>query len=107
MSRAKSMPDDVKKSCLALVQGYSRRLRNADNALERQRVQAIEYAARNVGQDLSENDREALLQAIIKSCINGRKYPFEKLHVDIMERTCFYNRRTKFLSDIAEYMDLL
>jgi len=107
MSRRKKMPDDVKKSCLALVQGYERRHREADNALERQRVQAVEYAAGNVGRDLSERDREILLQAIFKSCTDGRKFPFEKLGVDMMERTCFYDRRTKFLMDIAKYMELL
>lgn len=107
MSRPKSMPDDVKKSCLALVQGYDRRHRAASNALELQRVRAVEYAAGNVGRDLSENDRQTLLQAIFKNCTDGRKFPFEKLGVDMMERTCFYDRRTKFLMDIAKYMDLL
>lgn len=107
MSRKKKMPDDVKKSCLALVQGYDRRHRAAGNALELQRVRAVEYAARNVGKDLGERDREILLQAIFKSCTDGRKFPFEKLGVDMMERTCFYNRRTRFLMDIAEYMELL
>ena len=107
MSRAKSMPDDVKKACLALVQGYERRHRAAENALELQRVRAVEYAAGNVGRDLAEADRRKLLQAIFKSCTDGRKYPFEKLGVDTMERSCFYDRRTKFLMDIAKYMDLL
>lgn len=107
MSRPKSMPDDVKKSCLALVQGYDRRHRGAGNALELQRVRAVEYAAGNVGLDLSEKDRQTLLRAIFKSCNDGRKFPFEKLGVDMMERTCFYDRRTKFLTDIAQYMDLL
>lgn len=107
MSRRKTMPDDVKKSCLALVQGYNRRHKTAGKALELQRLRAVEYAAGNVGQDLAEKDRQILLQAIFKSCMDGRKFPFEKLGVNMMERTCFYDRRTRFLTDIAKYMDLL
>lgn len=107
MSRSKSIPDDVKKICLALVQGYERRHKAAETPLELQRVRAVEYAAGNVGQDLNEKDRRTLLQAIFKSCTDGRKFPFEKLGVDMMERTCFYDRRTKFLMDIAKCMDLL
>lgn len=107
MSKPKLLPDDVKKSCLALVQGYSRRRKTADSPLELQRVRAVEYAAGNVGPDFSEQDRRKLTDAIIKNCISGRKYPFERLGVDMVERTYFYNHRMKFLADIAEYMDLL
>ena len=107
MSRSKSIPDDVKKICLALVQGHERRHKAAENPLELQRVRAVEYAAGNVGQDLNEKDRKTLLKAIFKSCTDGRKFPFEKLGVDMMERTSFYDRRTKFLMDIAKCMDLM
>lgn len=106
MSRPKVIPDDVKRICLALVQGYARRRVSAHSPLELQRLKAVEYAAGNVGQDLAEKDRENLLQAIFKSCTDGRKWPFEKLGIDVMERTCFYDRRTKFLADIAAYMEL-
>lgn len=107
MSRTKRLPDDVKKNCLALVQGYERRRRTADNPLERKRVQAVEHAVRNVGVDLSEKDREALRKAILKNCSNGRRYPFERLMVNGMERSCFYERRRKFLIDIAKYMEMM
>lgn len=107
MSRPKIIPDDVKKSCLALVQGYERRRKLACSPLELQRVQAVEYAAGNVGQDLTEHNRQVLLRAILRSCTEGRKCPFEKLGVDMMERTCFYDRRKKFLTDIAKYMEMI
>lgn len=107
MSRKKVLPDDVKKICLALVQGYERRRRLACHPLDLQRVRAVEYASDNVGRDLAEGDQRILLQAFMKSCTEGRKFPFEKLGVDIMERTCFYDRRTKFLEDIAKYMKLI
>lgn len=107
MSRVKILPDDVKKICLALVQGYERRCKGVSTQLELRRVCAVEYAMQNVGQDLSEADREHLASAIIRNCIDGRNAPFEALGVDIMERTCFYDRRLRFLIDIAKYMELL
>ena len=47
------------------------------------------------------------MQAIFQSCADGRKHPFERLGVAGMERSCFYERRMKFLVDIAKYMELV
>lgn len=74
---------------------------------ETRRMRAVEYAAERVGLDLGEKDRQHLKNAIFKSCIDGRKYPFERLGIDNMERSCFYDRRRKFLYDIAIFMDLI
>jgi len=78
-----------------------------ENLLETQRMRAVEYAADNVGLDLAEKDRQILINAMFKSCIQGRKYPFERLGVEGMERSCFYERRLKFLADIAKYMKMI
>lgn len=162
MSRQKKLSDDVKKECLALVKGYSRRKReynlrrtelmnitpnnivtikdwnDPDNEKKHegvvlpgnhyasrttediadriqslellpdtQRMRAVEHAADRIGLDLSEKDRQILVKAVFKSCIEGRKYPFERLGVEGMERSCFYERRTKFLVNIAKYMGLI
>lgn len=74
---------------------------------ETQYMRAVEYAEKNVGLDLIENDRKKLVNAIFKSCLEGRKYPFERLGVEGMERSCFYDRRTKFLIDIAKYLKIM
>lgn len=107
MSRKKTLPDDVKKICLALVQGYERRRKVAGGDLEQRRLQAVELAAQNIGQDLAEHDRQALARAIFLSCIDGRKYPFERLGVTGMERSCFYDRRAKFLEEIARHLEYI
>ena len=107
MSGKKKLPDDVKRICLALVQGYERRCKVAGGDLEQRRLQAVELAAQNIGQDLAEHDRRSLVQAIFQSCVDGRKHPFERLGVAGMERSCFYERRMKFLVDIAKYMELV
>ncbi len=161
MSRKRVLPNDVRKFCLALVQGYSRRrkeynqqwaeltsitpcnivkirdpkkiddernwegvsLPSAHNASrttediaaktlalenlpETQYMRAVEYAAGRIGLDLTKKDREVLVNAVFKSCLQGRKYPFERLGVEGMERSCFYDRRTKFLLDIAKYLKI-
>ena len=74
---------------------------------ETQYMRAVEYAAKNVGLDLTAKDRKVLVNAIFKSCQQGRKYPFERLGVEGMERSCFYDRRTKFLADIARYLGIV
>lgn len=107
MSRTKILPDDVKKGCIALVQGYDRRRKDPKNALELHRIRAVEYAVENIGKDLDDGDRQLLIKGILQNCVAGRKYPFEKLGIDIMERTCFYDRRTAFLADIAKFMGLI
>lgn len=107
MSRKKKIPDDVKKICLALVQGYERRRKSAGNPFELRRVQAVEQAAQNIGQDLADYDRQALVRAVFLSCIDGRKWPFERLGVTGMERSCFYDRRAKFLEDIARHLEYI
>ena len=88
--------EDITQSILAL-----------ENLPETRRMRAVEYAAERIGQDLQAKDKELLRLAIFKSCIDGRKYPFERLCVDTMERSCFYDRRRKFLLDIAKYMEMI
>ena len=168
MSRRKRLPDDVRKFCIALVQGYERRKKeynllradlinttpcnivkipesgkkaNADQCPderkwegawipgshyasrtteditdrvmeleklpETQYMRAVEYAIGNVGRDLSEDGRDRLVAAIFKSCVQGRKYPFERLGIEGMERSCFYDRRMKFLIDVAKFLQIV
>lgn len=110
-------PDDERKGEGVYIPGsrfasrttedISEKILGLENLLETRRMRAVEYAAKNVGQDLTERDRKNLINAIFKSCIDGRKYPFERLGVEGMERSCFYVRRMKFLVDIAKYMGLV
>lgn len=89
------------------TEDITERILGLENLPETQRMRAVEHAAKNVGLDLSAKDRKILVNAIFKSCIEGRRYPFERLGVEGMERSCFYDRRRKFLIDIAKYMNLI
>lgn len=89
------------------TEDLAERLQGLENLLDTQRMRAVEHAASMVGMDLPENQRRKLVNAIFTSCIQGRKYPFERLGIEGMERSCFYDRRRKFLVEIAIYMGML
>lgn len=137
MSRKKTMPEDVKAACIAMVKGYVRRtetymeersalMRTADKSLtngqagdlarklraledvpETRRMRAVENALESIGSDLPRDQQERLREAIYTSCVAGREHPFERLGVDGMERTCFYQRRNRFLEEIAIRLEML
>lgn len=89
------------------TEDITERLQGLEEQPETRRMRAVEYAAALVGLDLPESQRKALQKAIFISCIQGRQYPFERLCIDGMERSCFYNRRMKFLVNIAKFMSLI
>ena len=68
-------------------------------------MRAVEQAQLRIGLDLPEELRRKLVKAIMLNCCAGRRYPFECLDVEGIERTNFYSRRTAFLIDIATYLD--
>lgn len=115
--RDKKDPYDTDKQVGAIIPGahnasrttedITLRLMGLEKLPDTKRMRAVEHAEKRIGQDLSERDRKILVDAIFKSCIHGRKYPFERLGVEGMERSCFYDRRLKFLIDIAKYMDMI
>lgn len=110
-------PDDDRKSYGVMLPGSHNASRTTENTAQRLagledhpdtvRMRAVEYAESRIGLDLPEDQRKALSKAIFTSCIHGRKYPFERLRVEGMERSCFYDRRMRFLIDIAKYMDMI
>lgn len=115
--RDKDAPDDDKKSFGVMLPGSHNASRTTENIAERmvsledhmdtRRMRAVEYAEGRIGLDLPKDQRKLLTKAIFTSCIQGRQYPFERLHVEGMERSCFYDRRMRFLIDIAKYMDMI
>lgn len=113
----KEDPENEGKQIGVMIGGSHHASRTTEDITERimglekhpdtKRMRAVEYAAKRVGLDLPEDKRQLLVSAIFTSCIQGRKYPFERLNVEGMERSCFYDRRMKFLIDIAKYMDMI
>ena len=89
------------------TENISERLMALENDPETKRMRAVEHAAQRIGSDLPAPSRKLLREAIFKSCIQGRRCPFERLNVEGMERSCFYDRRRKFLIDIAKFMEMI
>lgn len=82
-----------------------------DNIDERTRtkfVQAIDQAKLQIGLDLqSEELKKKLTAAIWTSTLNGREYPYEVWDLPTIYRDDFYERKRKFIYDIAVYLDLI
>ena len=117
MIRDKEYPDDDRKAEGVILPGSHNASRTTENIamrvvgledhMDTRRMRAVEYAEGRIGLDLPEEQRRALSRAIFTSCTKGRQCPFERLHVEGMERSCFYDRRMRFLIDIAKYMDMI
>lgn len=101
------LPYDVKLCCIGFVRGYARRLEAESLSSTEKKIQiAIEQAAVCIGADLGdEGVRTRLREQIFESCILGRRYCFEYSALP-MSRSVFYERRRKFLYDVAEYLDI-
>ena len=69
-------------------------------------MRAVEHAKARVGADLPEMIRDALQDAIMLNCQNGRRYPFEQLFVVGISRTEFYRQRDAFFRWIADELGL-
>ena len=75
--------------------------------VEVRRMRAVEQAKLRIGLDiLDEGIRQALIEAIWDSCIEGRNFTFEYRALPL-GKTNFYDRRNKFLSEIAHDTDFL
>lgn len=115
--RDKEQPDDEGKNFGVMMPSAHNASRTTENIalrvigledhMETRRMRAVEYAEGRIGMDLPESQRKDLARAIFTSCTKGREYPFERLCVEGMERSCFYDRRMRFLIDIAKYMDMI
>lgn len=115
--RDREDPENDRKSVGVMLPGAHKVSRTTENIAERMlaledhpdtiRMRAVEYAESRIGADLPEGQRKLLQKAILNSCIQGKKCPFERLHVEGMERSCFYDRRMRFLVDIAIFMDMI
>jgi hypothetical protein len=68
---------------------------------------AVDEAKLCIGLDLPEGMRQKLTKAIMINCSYPRRYPYERLDVDDMERSTFYNHRTTFLYNIANSLQFV
>lgn len=71
-------------------------------------VKAINDALYNIGSDLiNEQLRCKLQNAIWESTLNGREYPYEAWDLPTICRDDFYERKRKFIKDVAINMGVI
>ncbi len=71
-------------------------------------VRAVDAAMCNVGNDIANEPlRQKLRAALWENTLNGRKYPYEILNVPTVCRDDFYERKRKFIKDIAINMGFI
>jgi hypothetical protein len=82
-------------------------LEGLESTLAYRQMKAVEHARDRIGAGLPEMLADYLRAAILQNCMDGRKYPFERLFTVGISRMGFYRCREAFLYDIANELGLL
>lgn len=82
-------------------------LEGLESTLAYRQMKAVENARDRIGAGLPEMLADYLRSAILQNCMDGRKYPFERLFTVGISRMGFYRCREAFLYDIANELGLL
>ena len=69
-------------------------------------IKAVEHAKAKIGEGLPELIQDLLQEGIMRNCMNGRRYNFERLYVIGISRSEFYRYRDQFFKSIAEELGL-
>lgn len=69
-------------------------------------MRAVEHARAKIGAGFPAEMQDKLRDAIMLNCIDGRKYPFERLFVTGVSRSDFYRARNDFFRAIAMELGL-
>ena len=95
-----------------MARGYDRRIFNRENNLEMApfdpiAIEAVEEAQQAVGFDLTDADRDKLIDAIMLSCTTDRhSFSYETL-IPQISKSDFYSQRNLFLMNIASFLLLV
>lgn len=127
------LPDDLKQRCISFVRGYKRmiklytkkrdelmakiKLQKDDNAhskldlltssYDAAVIKAVDDAKKVIADDiLNLAERNKVANAVWDSCNDGKKFSYEYRALCV-GKTNFYERRRKFLYDIAQNMRFL
>lgn len=99
------LPEDVKAECVAILRGNERRKWSTLPGNLR-RLEAVQHARESIGQDLPEPMRAQLAAAIMQNCIDGRRFPYQRLGLSFVSRSDFYRRRSYFLYEMAVHLGI-
>lgn len=77
-----------------------------ENTQSFRQMRAVEHARDHIGADMPDGMADALKDAIMLNCQDGRKYRFEYLFLSGISRSGFYRIRDSFFREIAEELGL-
>lgn len=89
------------------TENLAERLAALEHTAAFRQMRAVEHARAKIGAGMPGPLQDALREAITLNCMDGRKYPFERLYVVGIERTTFYRARNAFFWNIAEELGLI
>lgn len=81
-------------------------LEGLEKMLAYRQMRAVEHAVDRLGAGLPDMLADYLRSAILKNCMDGRKYTFERLYTVGISRSAFYRYREAFFWDIANELGL-
>lgn len=88
------------------TENLAHRLAELEQTAAFRQIRAVDHARARIGQDMPGELADRLREAIMLNCLDGRKYPFERLYVVGIERRTFYRVRNAFFRQIAEELGL-
>jgi len=77
-----------------------------ENTQTFRQMRAVEHARSHIGADMPDGMADALKDAIMLNCQDGRRYRFEYLYLSGISRSSFYRIRDNFFREIAEELGL-
>ena len=84
------------------------KLQIIEESFQNKLVQAIDRARLHIGSDIVNEELVKKLRAAIwESTLDGRQYPYETWDLPTIYRDDFYERKRKFILDIAKNMKLI
>ena len=81
-------------------------LEGLESTMAYRQMKAVEHARDRIGAGLPEMLADYLRSAILQNCMDGRKYPFERLYTVGISRRGFYRYKEAFFYDIANELGL-
>ena len=82
------------------------KLEALEHTLACRQLRAVEHARARIGAEFPRKMQDQLRDAIMLNCMDGRKYPFERLCIDGISRSDFYRQRNAFFRGIAAELGL-
>lgn len=81
-------------------------LEGLERTLAYRQMSAVEHARARIGAGLPAGIADKLRAAIVRNCMDGRRWPYERLDVEGVSRSGFYRYREAFFWDIANELGL-